>query len=170
MNSSIDLRARRVDVPDEPLVGMRRHDYADAFQIQVPDPDPRAAEQFARDCIEQAPWPARAAVLVAWKYVLRFRLGPRPSADHVFGAQIVTSQPDVVELAMPSPLLDGVIVGRKVDGVGWVVATYLSYRRPRTARVVWTVLSPLHRWLARYLMEHAASHPSTSAIGPQSLG
>jgi hypothetical protein len=156
MNSSAEPRARRIDVPDEPPAGMGRYDYADAFEIRVPEPDPRSAEQFARDAIEGAPWPARTAVLVAWQHVLRFRLGPRPSPDHVIGAQIVRSEPDMVQLAMPSPLLDGVIVGRKVDGVNWVVATYLSYRRPRTAHVVWAVLSPLHRWLARYLMEHAA--------------
>jgi hypothetical protein len=152
-------RARRVPVvAEEPLIGSDRYDYADAFEIRVREPDARSAEQFARCALEQAPWPVRWTIWIAHRHLLRLRLGPRSSPDHVHGWKILTSQPDVIHLVAESPLLGrGVLVGRRVDPTRVVVTTYLFYMRPASARVVWKIAGPLHRRIAPYLLERAAA-------------
>lgn len=150
-------RARRVPVAaDEPLIGSNRADYADAFEIRLLEADGRSAEQLARCALEQAPWQVRWVTGVAHRYLLRLRLGPGSSRDHLFGWKILTSQPDVVHLEARSPLLGrGVLVLRRADPTDAVITTYLFYARP-AARVVWTVVGPLHRRIAPYLLELAA--------------
>ena len=151
-------RARRVPVvSEEPLIGSDRYDYGDAFEIRVPEPDARSAEQFARCALEQAPWPVRWIVRTAHRHLLRARLGPSSSPDHVFGLKILMSEPDVIHLEAESPLLRGVIVGRRVDPTCRVITTYVFYTRPAAARVLWTIAGPLHRRIAPYLLEHAAA-------------
>jgi hypothetical protein len=145
-------------VADEPLIGGDRYDYADAFEIRVREPDARTAEQFARCALEQAPWPVRWTVWIAHRYLLRMRLGPRSSPDHILGWKILTSQPDVIHLEAVSPLLGrGVLVLRRVDPTCVVITTYVFYTRPGPARVVWRIAGPLHRRIAPYLLEHAAA-------------
>jgi hypothetical protein len=64
----------------------------------------------------------------------------------------------VVHLEAVSPLLGrGVLVGRKVDPTCVVITTYVFYTRPAPARVAWKIAGPLHRRVARYLLEHAAA-------------
>jgi hypothetical protein len=152
-------RARRVPVAaEEPLIGGDRYDYADAFEIRVREPDRRSAEQFARCALEQAPWPVRWTVRIVQRHLLRLRLGPRSSPDHIFGWKILTTQPDVIHLEAVSPLLGrGVLVGRRTDPTCVVITTYVFYTRSTPARVAWTIAGPLHRWIARYLLEHAAA-------------
>ena len=154
-------RARQVPVArNEPLIGDDRYDYADAFEIRIGESDPRTAEQFARCALEEAPWAIRTIVDVAHRQVLRLRLGPRPSPDHVFGWTIVRSEPDLVHLEAESPLLGrGAIVGRRVERTRVVITTYVFFSRPAPASVIWTFTAPLHRWVARYLLEHAAATP-----------
>src|SRR5438034_3845779 len=92
-------RARRVPVvADEPLIGGDRYDYADAFEIRVREPDARTAEQFARCALEQAPWLVRWTVWIAHRHLLRVRLGPRSSPDHVLWLE----DPDVPARRDPS--------------------------------------------------------------------
>jgi hypothetical protein len=151
-------RARRVPVAaEEPLIGSDRYDYSDAFEIRVREPDPRSAEQFVRCALEQAPWLVRSAVLTVQRNLLGLRLGPRPSPDHVLGWKILTSEPEVIHLEAVSPLLRGVLVGRRVDPTCVVITTYVFYTRPAPARVVWKIAGPLHRRIAAYLLEHAAA-------------
>lgn len=159
MSGHVDVRATQVPVASsEPLIGGERYDYADAFEILIPASDPRTAEQIARCALEDAPWAIRTIVDVAHRQVLRLRLGPRPSPDHVFGWTIMTSDPDVVHLEAVSPLLGrGVIVGRRVEPTRVVITTYVFFTRPAPARAIWTLTAPLHRWVARYLLEHAAA-------------
>jgi hypothetical protein len=157
MSNQSAVRAHRSPVvTDEPLVGHARYDYADAFEIRLGDADPRSAEQFARSALEEAPWPLRWTIRLVHRRLLRFRLGPRSSPDHLLGWTIITSKPDVIQLQAVSPLLRAVIVSRRLDLPGAVVTTYLFYRQPVPARVVWTVVGPLHRRVAAYLLEHAA--------------
>ena len=108
-------RARRVPVvADETLIGRDSYDYADAFEIRLRESDARSAEEFARCALEEPPWPVRGTVWIAHRYLLRLRLGPPSSPDHLFGWKILTSQPDVIHLEAVSPLLGrGVIVGRR---------------------------------------------------------
>ena len=114
-------RARRVPVvADEPLIGGDRYDYADALEIRVREPDARTAEQFARCALEQAPWLVRWTVWIAHRHLLRVRLGPRSSPDHVSGWKILTSQPDVIHLEAVSPLLGrGVTWGEESIRPAW---------------------------------------------------
>jgi hypothetical protein len=152
-------RARRVPVAaQEPLIDNGRYDYADAFEIRMSERDTRSAEQFARCALEQAPWPVRWTVRTVQVHLLRLRLSRGSSPDHLFGWNILTSQPDVIHLEATSPLLGrGVIVGRRPDPTRTVVTTYVFYTRPTPARVAWRIAGPLHRWVARYLLEHAAA-------------
>jgi hypothetical protein len=153
-----DERARRVPVvADRGLPGSDRYDYADAFEIRVREPDPRSAEEFARFALEHAPWLLRWTIWIAHRYLLRLRLGPRTSPDHLLGWNIVSSRPDRVHLEAASPLLRGVLVGRRVTSRCAVVTTYVFFRRPRFARALWKIAGPLHRRIAPYLMERAAA-------------
>jgi hypothetical protein len=152
-------RAHRVGVAaDEPLIGPGRYHYADAFEIRLHERDPRSAEEFARCALEQAPWLVRGVVLIAQRSVLRVKLGPRSAPDHVFGWKIVMSERDVIKLEAISPLLgEAVLVARRPDATTAIVTTYIFYARPTAARVLWTIVGPLHRWVARYMLEHAAA-------------
>lgn len=154
--------ARRVPVAAvEPLIGSHRYDYADAFEIRLPESDVRSAEAFARCALEQGPWPVRWTARIAQRHLLRLRLGPRSSAKHVFGWKILASEPDLIHLQAMSPLLGrGVLVGRRVDPTCMRITTYVFYARPAPARLVWKFVGPLHRRVATYLLEHAAAQPS----------
>ena len=165
MKDQSSPRARRVPVAaDEPLIGSQRYDYADAFEIRLREPDARSAEQFVRGALEQAPRRMRWTIRAVHRHLLRLRLGPRSSPDHLFGWRIVTSKPDVIHLEAVSPLLGrGAIVVRRVDPTCAVVATYLFHTRPAPARLVWAIVGPLHRRVAPYLMEHAAATRSRGA-------
>jgi hypothetical protein len=140
----------------EPLLGNGRPDYADAFEIRTREPDGRTAEQWARAALEQAPWPVRCLVVVAHRYVLRFRLGPLTSPDHVLGWRIVRSEPDVIRPEAESPLVRAVLVGRRPEPTRTVLTTALFFVRPVVARVIWAAVVPVHRGVARYLMARAA--------------
>ena len=154
--------ARRIPVPAaEPLIGRDSYDYADAFEIQLRESDARSAEEFARRALEQEPWPIRWTIRIAHRYVLRLRLGPRSSPGYLSGWKIVMSERDVIQLEAVSPLLGrAVIVARRPEPTNAVVATYLFYARPAVANLLWTVVGPLHRRVAPYLLEHAAG-PAT---------
>jgi len=152
-------RARQVAVAgDEPLIRSDSYDYADAFEIRVPEADDRSIEQFVRTAVEEAPLPLLLTVRLVHKYLLRLRLGPRSSPDFVFGFKILTSEHDLIHLEALSPVLGrGVVVGRRVDATRAVLTTYLFFARPTAARVVWKIAGPLHRKVAPYLMERAAA-------------
>jgi hypothetical protein len=152
-------RAQRVSVPvDEPLLGGDRYDYADSFEIRVPPADDRSAEAFARLALEESPWPVRALVFVAHRYVLRMRLGPSSSPEHLCGWPIVRSEPDLIQLESTSPVLRrAVILGRRPERDRAAITTYVFFARPALARALWRATGPLHRWVARYLLEHAVA-------------
>ena len=154
-------RARQIPVEaGEPLIGTARYDYADAFEIRVREPDGRTAEEFTRFALEQAARPVRWTVLLAHRHLLRLRLGPRSSPHHIIGWKIVTSEPDVLQLEAESPLLGrGVIVARRPEPTRAVVTTYVFFARP-AARAIWLVTGPVHRRVARHLLERAAADAS----------
>jgi hypothetical protein len=150
-------RAHRVPVPrDEPLIGAAAYDYADSFEIRVPESDERSMEEFVRGAIEDAPRSVRELVWLVHRHVLRFRLGPRSSASHVLGWRIKTSERDVFRLEATSTLFGrGIILGRRPDPTRVVVTTYVFRSRPTIGRAIWTLVGPLHRRVAPYLMERA---------------
>jgi hypothetical protein len=155
-------RVRAVPVAEPPPEG-RRSDYADAFEVRVTEPDARTAEQWARCALEQARPLLRRTVLTAHRHLLRFRLGPLDSPDHVLGWTIVTSEPDVIRLEASSPVIRGVIIGRRSDPTTVVLTTFVRFERPAVARVVWAIAAPLHRRVARELLVDAAEAGRTAA-------
>jgi Protein of unknown function (DUF2867) len=154
-------RARRV-APDGDLLAvdtLADPDYVDAFRVdalEVPGgADPRSAEQWVRAAFEGAPAPVRAVLLVGWRYGLGFRLGPRPSPDHVFGWRIVEATPEVIVLGVESRVLGPAHLVCRVAPAGVVLATFVRFER-RGARAVWSVVGLVHRQAQPYLLGRAA--------------
>ena len=165
MNDDRRSRPRLRAVPvEEPFPTRDHYDYADAFEVRLSEPDHRTAEQWARCALEQAPWIVRRTVLVAHRYVLRFRLGPLSSPDHVLGWTVVRSRPDLVCLQADSALISGVIVGRRPHPTRTVLTTFVVYRRRWPARVIWALVAPIHRRVARSLPAHAAVGDRSSRV------
>jgi len=94
---------------------------------------------------------------VAHRFVLGFDLAPRSAPGNIMGWRIVTSVPDLTRLQATSPLLRGDLVARRDDSGRVTLSTYLFFNRPGPARLVWTVVGPLHRRIAPYLLERAAA-------------
>jgi hypothetical protein len=118
--------------------------------------DERSAEQFARYALEHAPRPLQLTVWIAQRKLLRLRLSPRGAPDYLAGWKVVTSEHDVIQLEANSPLLHAMLVGRRADLGGVTLATYVFFTRPAPARVLWKIVSPVHRRVAAYLLERAA--------------
>lgn len=155
-------RARRSSPAAEPLGAGFRFDYADAYEVALGVGDDRTAEQVVRTGLGHAPHALGAAVLLAHRHVLRFRLGPVTSPKHVVGWQIATNEPDVLVLKAEGPLMHGVMVARRGRDSTARLTTYVSYQRP-LARLVWAIMGSVHRRAAPYLLERAAIRPAESA-------
>src|SRR5215207_1456883 len=155
-------RAMSVAVDDPRAAGA---DYADAFEIRLPAPDGRTAEQWIRDALERLPAPLRLVVVLVHRHVLRFRLAPLGAAGTVLGWRMAIDEPDIVVLETSSSLLDATLVGRRAEPTRTSITTALRYQRPVLARVVWTVVGPLHRRIAPLLLERAAVVRSPAGAG-----
>jgi hypothetical protein len=78
------------------------------------------------------------------------------TADHVIGWKIVHSDLDQVVLTTDGSLMRGqLVLCRQADGHA-VLTTQLFFRHHATARMVWTVIGPVHRAIAPRLIEHSA--------------
>lgn len=150
-------RAYRVEVVTE-INTLSDYDDASAFEVARPTKDGRSAEEWARDIFEGAPPLLRALVLFGWRYVSWFRLGPRPSPDHVLGWKIESTTHDTILLEVRSPLFTAQKVVR-MDTTQVVTTTWVRYER-FGARAVWSVLAPIHCRMEPRLLSHAASHPA----------
>ena len=146
------MRALAVPVA-EPGSGI---DYADAFEVEVRVPDERSAEAWVRCGLEGAPAVVRRIIQIAHRRVLRFRLAPPSSPDHVLGWAITESAPDVIRLEATSPILRAAIVGRRSDPTHTRLTTLLWFGRRTLARAIWVFVGPLHRRIAPYLLARAA--------------
>ena len=166
----IAAKARRCAVT-EPLIG--GYDYADAFEVDLAGGDTRPAGQVFQAGLVGAPRVLRRTVLIAHRYLLRFRLGPASGGDDVFGWQILTREPDVIRLQAAGPLMRGVLVARRIGPTRAALTTSLYYERPRLARIIWAIVGPLHRRIAPYLLERAGRpasprrHRSGDRLSPQ---
>jgi hypothetical protein len=107
--------------------------------------------------LDEAPRALRALIIVAQRGVLRLRLGPVSSPAYVLGWEIAHSGPDAVHLRASSPIMRASIVADRVEPTLVSLTTYLYFERPRTARSLWAIVGPIHRRVARYLMERAAT-------------
>lgn len=148
-------RCVRRPVSPEPPAGHDTYDYADRFEIPLRVDDDRTAEQVFMAGLQGAPPALRRAVLLVHRHILGFRLGPASSPEHVLGWQIVTREPHAMTLETSGPLMGGVLVARRTPTAA-LLDTFVYYRRP-SARVIWTCISPIHRAVAPYLMNRAAS-------------
>ncbi len=130
--------------------GLGTPGYVDSFAARRSSADDRSPEVLTRAAFEEAPPVARGVILVAWR-ALGFRLGPRRSAQHVFGWGILQSEPGLLEIGTAGPRATSRIVVRDRNGEV-VITTFLVWTSP-AIRLVWAVLSPVHRRMARYLID-----------------
>ena len=147
---------RLAAVGPEPWTAGSQYDYADAFEALLSSPDGRSAEQWARCALEQAPRAVRLVIVVAQRGLLRLQLKGRADPRYVLGWQVVDSEPDVIKLAAHGPLLRAVIVGRRSSATAVQIKTFVFFER-RLGKLVWTVVAPLHRGVARLLLRRAAT-------------
>lgn len=131
-------------------------DYADIFEVPIAAGDARTAEQAFRDGLGGKPGARGKLVLWVHRHVLRLRLGPARSPQHLIGWPIVRSDPDELVLATCGPLMRGELTLRRQDGRRAVLTTRLHFRRKLAARTVWALIGPLHRMVAPRLMQRSA--------------
>lgn len=131
-----------------------RADYADVFEVPLPQGDSRSAEQLFRDAVG----PGAGGGVVPWihRHVLRFRLGPYASPEHIIGWTIARSDHDELVLTARGPLMHGVLTLRRQDDRRARLTTRVHYCHKTAARTVWAVVGPLHRAVAPRLMARAA--------------
>jgi hypothetical protein len=132
-------------------------DYASAFEVTITDREFRSPEQWARATFEGAPATMRWFILFGWRFVMHFRLGPRPSSTHVLGWNIVSAAPEIIVLEVRSAIATAHKVVR-VEPSRVVMTTFVRYER-RSARAIWSMVAPVHHRTEPYLLGHAASHP-----------
>jgi hypothetical protein len=145
-------RTRRIDVPAESLVGAAS--YADAFALELDEPDGHTAPEWVRQGLEGSGPLMRGLIRWVHAHVLRFALGPADE-DHVLGWRVLVAEPEVVHLSAAGALFRGDIIARRTSPDSARLMTALRYERP-VARPVWLLVGPLHRTLAPYLLRRAA--------------
>jgi hypothetical protein len=143
------------------------HDYADCFEMPLSADDDRTAEQVFRAGLEGAPSALRRIIVFAHRHILRLRLGPASSPTHVLGWQIISNDPDAIQLEASGPLARGILVAQRSPAPAAVLVTYVYYRRP-DAKVIWAFIAPVHRAIARYLLKRAALGDSYRAASAAS--
>jgi len=137
------------------IAAMAGPDYTDVFEVTTVDGDLRTAEQAFRDALGDEPGALGSVVLWIHRHVLRFRLGPYSSPDHIIGWPIMASDPDELVLATHGQLMHGQLTLRREDGRA-KLTTRLHYRHKMAARTIWALVGPLHRAVAPRLMERTA--------------
>lgn len=156
MNTQVAHQVRRVGVTD-PIAAARRYDYADAFELRLPEPDPYSPEAWVRAGLESVP-----GVVDRIVGLLGYRTPTESSADNVEMFRIVRSDPEVVHLEASLPLLHVVMVGRNVEPTRRMLTSILTYERPVLARLVWAIFGLGHRRMAPYVIMGKVSTPARS--------
>lgn len=139
-------------------------DYTDAFQVAASRTDHRTPVQWLRAMLEDAPLPARVAMVAGWRVVLGFRLGPRPSDRHVLGWPIVDADAETARLQLDSRLLGGQLVLRHQPGTGTATFSTLGQFHHPAAPAVWAALGPIHRTVVPHLLARAAAQRRLPAL------
>lgn len=94
-------------------------------------------------------------MVAGWRFVLRLRLGPRDSPDHILGWRVIHRDEQKVLCRLDSPLLTAENTFQLVDGT-LVWSTFVSYRR-RGVRYIWIPAALIHRVLVRISLRRVAS-------------
>ena len=139
-----------------PPTGETAADYADVFEVPIRYGDVRTGEQALRDALGDEPGALGGLVVWIHRHILRFRLGPYSSPEHVIGWRIMHSDPDEIVLAASGPLMRAELRLQREDGRRAVLTTRLHFCHKIAARTVWAMVGPLHRALAPRLMERTA--------------
>ncbi|MGO9034241.1 MAG: hypothetical protein ACLQI9_21895, partial [Mycobacterium sp.] len=139
-------------------------DYTDVFDAPILHGDVRTAEQALRDAVGDEPGAGGSLVLWIHRRVLRLRLGPYSSPDHIIGWPIVRSDRDEIVLTAGGPLMRGQLTLRRQDGRATLI-TRVHYRHKIAARTVWAMVGPLHRAVAPRLVERSARRGLTRMAG-----
>ena len=153
---AVRVRAHRVEPGEpEPIAGdWFRSDYADACELTPTEQ--RTAEQWARATLEQGPIALRWFVVIGWRAVLRLRLGPSGSDDHVGGWPILLRTPETVVLGVESGALGRARLTFRSSTSSVSAASNIEFER-RGARAIWAIAGLLHRQILPSLLGHAAS-------------
>jgi len=122
--------------------------------------DGRSAEELVRAALANVPRWLSAAVLIVHRHVLRFDLAPSSAPNHLLGWEIGGREHNSIRLSASGPLLDGVLLAKRVPPSTAALETFVSYRHP-AARVVWPFVAPIHRAVVPVLLRRAAT-----AFGP----
>jgi hypothetical protein len=140
MKNQFVQQVHRVAVTD-PIATAYPYDYADAFEVRLPEPDLHPPETWVRSGLDSTPeWMDQIASL------LGLGSAPTSSEDRVDVFRVVKSDAEVVQLEASVPLMHIVIVGRRVTPTQRMLTSILHYKRPRLARLVWAVIGFGHRW------------------------
>ncbi len=149
-----DHRAVRAAVKP-PIRDSGWHDYADAFELAVPDGFVCDPERVLRRALEEGPRVGGIATAAGWR-VLRLRLGPGRSAEHIQGWRITAGDQHAMQIEASGPLVRGTLVLRCSPRTV-SITTHLRYERSAAGAAVWAVVGVVHRRLAPFLLERAAS-------------
>ena len=156
MSSHPTTRHARQVVVAEPFSGrVPSADYADAFEMDRMVTDMRTPEQWARDGFGGLSRSSRESGMRVHRLLLGFRLGPFSDADHIFGWTVSERRADLVRLETTGYLMSGYMVWRLSPGLA-TFTTFLKYRRPTLAALVWRYAGRVHRRGAPRLLELAA--------------
>ncbi|NUP49922.1 MAG: DUF2867 domain-containing protein [Catenulispora sp.] len=155
-------QTRRVPVPKSLLDGeeFAGSHYSWACELSAPDAKSKTAEQWGRAVFEGAPAPVRGFVVLGWTQVLRLRLGPRPSGEHILGWRISGPAPgfgkegESLLLESRSGLITAYNVA-VVNETGVLWATAVRFNNP-VGRLFWRLAQPIHQLTIPRLLRRAA--------------
>ncbi|OBF83714.1 hypothetical protein A5791_02540 [Mycobacterium sp. 852002-51163_SCH5372311] len=133
------------------LSGLDRVDYADAYAARTPIV--RTPEQWARAIEESHGLLMRTVVRPIHRHVLGFQLAPSGLPGHVIGFEILHSEASEGVLGTCGRILTPRIVALTSPGQ-LVLSTLVKYEHP-SARIIWSLVGPIHRMVERYLLDSA---------------
>jgi hypothetical protein len=147
-------RVLTVRVPPQAreLAGLERVDYQDAFAVRTAVRLP--AEEWAWLALEKASPAVSGFAYRVQRALLGLRLAPRLSPDHPLGWEMMRVEAASVVLGAQG----GIVTPRiaVITSPEQVVAATLLRYDSSIAPAVWSVVAPVHRAVARYLLEQAA--------------
>jgi Protein of unknown function (DUF2867) len=161
-HSRTAARVRRVEVPQgvAAIDAVVAPGYSKAWELPSLDAHALTPEQWVRRTWEDASRFLRWFLPIGWAGILRLRLGPRPSPDHILGWRISACDSGSITVEARSRLLTAHnIVVVNESSIVWV--TLVRYDK-RIGGLVWAVIAPTHRLLLSYALKRAGQTRSRS--------
>ncbi|MET9318240.1 hypothetical protein ABZX12_41015 [Kribbella sp. NPDC003505] len=142
MSDALRSQVRRIGI-DDCLAAPEPHDYADAFEVQVPLGDVCRPEAWVRAGLELTP---------AWVKRVIGGFGSRKQAAPTAGRsgpfRMVHTDESEVRLEATLSFVRVTMIGRNRDNARRVLLTVLNFERPVIGRLIWVLLGVGHRWAA----------------------